>query len=77
MAHSIKMAPRKDFESKELWEMYRLRAQVFKERMGWDVPIMSGMEIDGYDALDPYYMLIRDQNNTLKGCWRALPTQAP
>jgi acyl homoserine lactone synthase len=77
MAHSIRIAPRKDFESKELWDMYKLRAKVFKERMGWDVPIMSGMEIDGYDALDPYYMMIHDQSNTLKGCWRALPTEGP
>ena len=77
MSYRIKMAARKDFESKELWEMYRLRAKVFKERMGWDVPIMSGMEIDGYDALDPHYMLIRDDENVLKGCWRALPTEGP
>lgn len=77
MAHSIKIAPRKDFESKELWDMYRLRAKVFKERMGWDVPILSGMEIDGYDALDPYYMMIRDHNGAMKGCWRALPTEGP
>jgi acyl homoserine lactone synthase len=57
--------------------MYKLRAKVFKERMGWDVPIMSGMEIDGYDALDPYYMMIHDHTGAMKGCWRALPTEGP
>ena len=77
MSHRIRIAPRKDFESKELWEMYKLRARIFKDRMGWDIPILSGMEIDGYDALDPYYMMIRDQENSLKGCWRALPTEGP
>jgi acyl homoserine lactone synthase len=77
MAHQIKMAARKDFESAELWEMHRLRAKVFKDKMGWDVPIMSGMEIDGYDALNPYYMMIRDPDAGLRGCWRALPTMGP
>jgi acyl homoserine lactone synthase len=36
MSHLIKIASRKEFASKELWEMHRLRAKVFKERMGWD-----------------------------------------
>lgn len=57
--------------------MYRLRARVFKERMGWDVPVMSGMEIDGYDALDPSYMLISEKNDNLRGCCRLLPTEGP
>jgi acyl homoserine lactone synthase len=77
MSYRIKMAARKDFESKELWDMYKLRARIFRDRMGWDIPVMSGMEIDGYDALDPYYMTIYDQECNLKGCWRALPTEGP
>lgn len=77
MENKIKIAARRDFESKELWEMHRLRAKVFKEQMGWEVPVLSGMEIDGYDALDPYYMMIRDSSSGLRGCWRALPTNGP
>lgn len=77
MSHLIKIASRKEFASKELWEMHRLRAKVFKDRMGWEVPIISGMEIDGYDALEPYYMMIRDPAIGLRGCWRALPTEGP
>jgi acyl homoserine lactone synthase len=38
---------------------------------------MSGMEIDGYDALDPYYMMISEPTLGLRGCWRALPTEGP
>jgi acyl homoserine lactone synthase len=45
--------------------------------MGWDVPIMSGMEIDGYDAIEPYYMMIREPAGELRGCWRLLPTEGP
>lgn len=77
MSHLIKIASRKEFSSKDLWEMHRLRAKIFKEKMGWEVPIMSGMEIDGYDALDPYYLMIREPEKGLCGCWRALPTEGP
>ena len=77
MSHLIKIASRREFDSADLWEMHRLRAKVFKENMGWDVPIMSGMEIDGYDALNPYYMMIRESEKELRGCWRALPTVGP
>ncbi|MDD5057819.1 MAG: acyl-homoserine-lactone synthase [Sideroxydans sp.] len=77
MAQKIKILARKEFQSKELWSMYRLRAQVFKERMGWSVPVMSGMEIDGFDALDPYYMLISEAGGKVRGCCRLLPTEGP
>jgi acyl homoserine lactone synthase len=77
MSQVISIASRKEFKSKELWNMYRLRAKVFKERMGWDIPVMSGMEIDGYDALDPTYMLISDRDGNLRGCCRMLPTEGP
>ncbi len=77
MIQSIKVAARKEFHSKHLWSMYRLRAKVFKERMGWDVSIMSGMEIDGFDALDPSYMLISGLDHNVCGCCRLLPTEGP
>ncbi len=77
MSYQIRIAARRDFESRDLWEMHRLRAKVFKEQMGWEVPVLSGMEIDGYDALDPYYMMIREPSNALRGCWRALSTDGP
>ncbi len=57
--------------------MHKLRAKVFKGRMGWDVPVISGMEIDGYDAIDPMYMLMRAPEGVLCGCWRLLPTEGP
>ncbi|MEJ7806952.1 MAG: acyl-homoserine-lactone synthase [Telluria sp.] len=78
MALHIRIAPRRDFKSRDLWEMHTLRAKVFKDRLGWEVPIMSGMEIDGYDALEPLYMMIRDGGGgALRGCWRLLPTEGP
>jgi acyl homoserine lactone synthase len=78
MVMNIQIAARKDFKSRDLWEMHKLRAKVFKDRLGWEVPVLSGMEIDGYDALDPYYMLIRAPGSSaLRGCWRLLPTEGP
>lgn len=77
MSHLIKIASRREFASKDLWEMHRFRAKVFKDRMGWEVPVISGMEIDGYDALNPYYMMIREPVKGLRGGMRVLPTEGP
>jgi acyl homoserine lactone synthase len=78
MSMHIQIAARKDFNSPDLWEMHKLRAKVFKDRLGWEVPVLAGMEIDGYDALDPYYMMIREPDRgVLRGCWRLLPTEGP
>ncbi len=78
MALHIRIAARREFKSRDLWEMHTLRAKVFKDRLGWEVPVLSGMEIDGYDALDPSYMMIRDPAaGQLIGCWRLLPTEGP
>ncbi|MES2149575.1 MAG: acyl-homoserine-lactone synthase [Pseudomonadota bacterium] len=78
MALHIRIAPRRDFKSRDLWEMHTLRAKVFKDRLGWEVPVLSGMEIDGYDALEPLYMMINEPGGgVLRGCWRILPTEGP
>lgn len=77
MNQTIQVGARRDFQSKTLWEMHRLRARIFRERMGWEVSLLGGMEIDGYDALDPHYMVIQEGNDVVRGCWRLLPTQGP
>lgn len=77
MSMLIDIAARREFKSKDLWEMHTLRAKVFRGRLGWEVPVLSGMEIDGYDALEPRYMLMREAGGMLRGCWRLLPTEGP
>lgn len=77
MMLKIRIAKRKHFKSEDLWAMHKLRARVFKERMGWEVPVLSGMEIDGYDAIDPTYMLVKERTGEVRGCWRILPTEGP
>jgi acyl homoserine lactone synthase len=73
------IAPKESFSKETLYAMHRLRANVFKHRKGWDIPLIGEMEIDGYDALDPYYMLIQDSesDSLVQGCWRLLPTTGP
>jgi acyl homoserine lactone synthase len=78
MALQINIAARRDFQSRDLREMHTLRAKVFQGRLGWEVPVLSGMEIDGYDALEPHYMMMREPGEgILRGCWRLLPTDGP
>jgi acyl homoserine lactone synthase len=77
MNTTIMIDKQHSFELGALAQMYRLRAQVFGERMGWKVAVSAGMEIDDYDAQSPYYMLVRDGFGTVCGCWRLLPTQGP
>ena len=77
MSLRIQIASRRQFDSTLLCDMHKLRAKVFRDRMGWEVPIISGMEIDGYDAFDPHYMMMREEGGLLRGCWRLLPTVGP
>ena len=77
MQAAIRIGLRQEFDNEEINEMYRLRARVFRDRMGWDIPTIAGMEIDGYDALGPHYMLIQDNDGKVRGCWRLMPTEGP
>lgn len=65
-------------------QMYRLRYRVFYERLGWDVAVDDGREIDNYDALSPYYFVALDDEHHARtgeervvGTWRILPTTGP
>jgi len=77
MQAAIRIGLRQEFDNEDINEMYRLRARVFRDRMGWDIPTIAGMEIDGYDALGPHYMLIQDGSGKVRGCWRLMPTEGP
>lgn len=55
-------------------DMHRLRRNVFYERLQWQVTVINRWEIDGYDALDPLYVLSLDDDEKLIGGLRLLPT---
>ena len=58
-------------------EMYRLRKRVFHDRLGWDVEITDGMEIDIFDSLDPSSIVSVDSEGQVVGCVRQLQTTGP
>ena len=58
-------------------DMYRLRARVFGERLGWNVKIENGREIDEFDSLDPAYVIGLDDDGHVVACVRALQTTGP
>ncbi|MCZ0810681.1 GNAT family N-acetyltransferase [Roseovarius sp. EGI FJ00037] len=58
-------------------EMYKLRARVFRDRMGWDVLVRNGREIDLFDQLDPAYLVALDGAYNVVGCNRILQTTGP
>lgn len=77
MGSMIQFGQRNNFNRVDLRAIHVLCAKVFRDRMGWDVPVLGSMEIDGYDALEPHYMVIRNDDNQVCGCWRMLPTDGP
>ena len=58
-------------------DMYRLRKRVFHDRLGWDVEITDGKEIDLFDHLDPAYIISVDDEGNVVGCVRQLQTTGP
>jgi acyl homoserine lactone synthase len=59
-------------------EMFRLRARVFHDRLGWDVHIVDGTERDKYDDQGPVYLIYTDENaREVRGSLRLLPTTGP
>ena len=63
--------------SEVLDEMFELRARVFGERLGWDVNIEDGKEIDEFDQLDPAYVIGLDDEGNVVAAVRALQTTGP
>jgi acyl homoserine lactone synthase len=59
-------------------EMFRLRARVFRDRLGWDVQVAEGRERDQYDDEAPVYIIYSDDEaRKVKGSLRLLPTTGP
>lgn len=76
MIRLIRGSERRKFP-REIDQMFRLRARVFHQRMGWDVHVKDGWEVDGFDEMDPLYILCIDARGDVRGCARLLPTTGP
>ncbi|MBX2855644.1 MAG: GNAT family N-acetyltransferase [Rhodobacteraceae bacterium] len=58
--------------------MFQSRARLFRGRLGWDVAVDShGCERDEYDAFDPLYVVVIDEQDRHIGSLRILPTTGP
>ncbi len=55
-------------------DVFRLRHEIFKGRLNWEVDSEDGLERDCFDDLDPYHIVMQSQDGAVNGCWRALPT---
>lgn len=73
MIRVIEAKDRKVFQ-REVDEMFRIRKRAFHDRLKWDVAVINRWEIDGYDALDPLYLVSVDDRNNVVGGLRLLPT---
>ncbi len=60
-----------------LEDMYRLRARVFQDRLGWEVNVQDGKEIDDFDGLQPTHVVCIDDEGDVVGCMRLLQTTGP
>ena len=60
-----------------LEQMFRMRARIFRDHLGWDVVVDDGKERDKYDEQSPVYILYTDEGgHRVKGSTRFLPTTA-
>ena len=59
-------------------QMFRMRAEVFSSRLGWEVSVNDGRETDRFDDEDPLYLMsVNDETGVLQGAVRLLPTTGP
>jgi N-acyl-L-homoserine lactone synthetase len=59
-------------------QMFQSRAAVFHDRLGWDVVVKDGHEVDRYDEeADPVYLLAVDEHQQVRGSLRLLATTGP
>jgi len=76
MIRLIQGSERRKFPA-EIEAMHKLRAAVFHERMAWPVTVLDGWERDGFDELNPLYVLVTTHDGTVRGSARLLPTTGP
>ncbi len=64
-------------DSKLIDQQHQLRARVFAERLGWNVNVLNGREIDEFDSLSPTYILAVTGTGAVVGTARLLPAIGP
>lgn len=62
------------FDAITLRRMFAFRHKVFFNKLGWEVETHDELEYDLFDTMNPVYMVARDQQEDIEGCWRLMPT---
>lgn len=60
-----------------LASMHQLRRSIFRERLGWDVTVVNGLELDQFDLPDAHYLVHTAPDGRVNACTRLLPTTGP
>ncbi|MBZ9603355.1 acyl-homoserine-lactone synthase [Phyllobacterium chamaecytisi] len=72
------ISARQSISQQQLLEAHhRLRAEVFSNRLGWEVDVIDGRETDAFDALQPTYIIAVSESGRVAGCARLLPAIGP
>lgn len=58
-------------------DLANYRHKIFVERLGWQLQIKDGAELDQFDRPDTVYVVAKDERNGILGCARLLPTTRP
>jgi acyl homoserine lactone synthase len=76
--HIIAISKPQSIQEAELLQRHhRLRAEVFSDRLGWDVDVVDGCEKDAFDQEGPAYILAIATTGEVAGCARLLPAIGP
>jgi acyl homoserine lactone synthase len=74
---SIGRAGERGLHAALLDSMFRLRCEVFHDRLDWAVRVEDGRERDWFDSIGPYYLIAHENDVDAIGCCRLLPTTGP
>ncbi len=74
---AVAIRPDNGDSSALLDRMHRLRARIFQGRLGWDVEVRQGREVDEFDSYRPTYILTVTPSLDVVGCARLLPASGP
>lgn len=69
--------PQNAREKQLLLKQHKLRAEVFSDRLGWEVVVRDGVEQDHFDTVGATYILAIQQHDRVVGCARLLPSSGP
>jgi acyl homoserine lactone synthase len=57
--------------------MHQLRRSVFSERLGWNVNVINGLELDQFDLPEAHYLVHYAPDGRVNASTRLLPTTGP